>query len=122
MADEQPHSAPIHPRILGRLGDTLSAHLRDIESLRCKVRALMTQVRGRIDCLETTFGLPLEECRSECDGVLESIDTLVGPTLPAKEEIDALIERVVRLSAMVSSIDRAGFTCRSRRDGWADSG
>lgn len=118
MQDERAPAPSIHPRVLHRLSDTLSSRLKDIETSRRQVQELMTGVRSRIDYLENTFGLPLDECRAECDWVLGRVDelgTLTLPTLPTQEEIEALLQRVIRLFAMISTIDSAGFSRRSSR-------
>jgi hypothetical protein len=115
MTDERPPPGPIDPRFLDRLSDTLSSRLKDIEVSRRKARRLLTEVRDRIDHLKKIYGLPLDECRSECDRLLWRIDELGGPTFPTQEEIEILVQQVVRLSAMISMIDRARFSRKPRQ-------
>lgn len=107
----------MHPRIQDRLNETLAARLKDIDAARRRVRELMTDVRRRIDYLESAFGLPLDECRTECDDVLRQIEELGSPILPTQEEIEALIQKVIRLSAKIGSIDSACFRLLPRDDG-----
>ena len=107
MPDEPASPCRIHPRVLHRLTETLSARLKDFETSRRRARELMTEVRGRIGYLERTFGLPLDECRAECDSVLR---WLGGLDVPTQAEADEMIQRVIRLSAMVGVIDTAGFS------------
>ncbi|MBM3538713.1 MAG: hypothetical protein FJX55_12875 [Alphaproteobacteria bacterium] len=107
MPDEQTLPCRIHPRVLHRLTDTLSARLKDFETSRRRARELMAEVRDRIGYLERTFGLPLDECRVECDSVLSWLEK---PGAPTQGEVDAQIQRVIRLSAMVGAIDSAGFS------------
>jgi len=107
----------MHPRVLHRLNETLSARLEHIETLRFRTLELMTGVRHRVDYLERTFGLPLDECRAECDRVLCQIEGLGNSGLPTQAAIEALVQRIIRISAMVSAIDSAGFSRRSRDDG-----
>ena len=116
MTDGKGSPCPIDPRFLHRLSDTLSTRLKDIEASRDRARRLLSDVRGRIDHLERTYGLPLEECQGECDRLLQRIGELGGPTLPTQEDIEVLVQQVVRLSAMISSIDSAGFSRKLRRE------
>ncbi len=122
MTDELQTPDGVHPRFLNRLAETLSSRLQDIETLRHKARDLMTGMRDRLDYLEKTFGLPLDDCRRECDIVLRRIEAIGEPSLPTAEEIEALVQQVIRLSAMISTIGSAGFGRRSRDDGHGGAG
>lgn len=73
----------------------------------------MAGIRERVDYLEKKFGLPLDECRRECDVVLRRVDGIGETSLPTPEEIESLIGQIERLSAMVSAVGSAGFSRRT---------
>ncbi len=98
-------TATIHPRFLSRLEDTLAVRLKDFERARGAARRVMTDVRNRVRSLEDTLGVPLTECRTACDVVLETLDSLDALQAENGADLGPLTEQITCLTTLVDRLN-----------------
>ncbi len=94
-----------HPRMLVRLEETLAHRLQQFESERGRTRRIIEGILDGVVRLEAVYGLPMTDCRGECDEALRDLDALDVHAQDGAAEIERLLQRLARIASLLDGLD-----------------